>query len=89
MPPAEFGDMPSGSTRQVPRVLLVATLILLLLRVALGIFEHYNPPRVEARLERSPGLESEAMALLPVARRPQESGLENATQLETPLTNPL
>ena len=43
MPPADPGAALSGSTRARPTVLLVAALLLLAARVAIGVYEERHP----------------------------------------------
>lgn len=65
MPPAEGGATLSGSTRARPNLLLVAVVILLIARVATGLYEERNPPTVPELVRWRPiaGAEAEAKRL--------------------------
>lgn len=67
MPPADaraFGAPEHGSTRGSPNALLLAALVLLAARVALGLYEHRHPPQAPDLVRWHPiaGAEAEARA---------------------------
>ena len=62
MPPAEPGALPSGSTRARPSVLLVVALVLLVARVAIGIYEEQRPSSVPDLVRWQPIEGAEALA---------------------------
>jgi thiol:disulfide interchange protein len=68
MPPADErpapGGLAPGSTRGSPNALLLAALVLLAARVALGLYEHRHPPQAPDLVRWHPiaGAEAEARA---------------------------
>lgn len=62
MPPAEAGATLSGSTRARPNMLLVTALVLLVARVATGIYEERHPPVMPDLVRWQPIAGSEATA---------------------------
>jgi thiol:disulfide interchange protein len=62
MPPAEPGAARSGSTRARPNLLLVAAFLLLVARVAIGVYEERNPPVMPDLVRWRPIEGSEATA---------------------------
>ena len=62
MPPAEVAATLSGSTRARPTLLLIAAVVLLIARVATGIYEERHPPAMADLVRWQPIAGSEATA---------------------------